>query len=75
MPSFARDVRPLFTQEDIDHMLDVDPDLDLGDYQSVKDHADAIYQVLSSGAMPPGQPWPSSQVETFKNWMDQGFPQ
>ena len=44
MLSFARDIRPLFTQEDIEHMLDVDPSLDLGSYDSVKAHANVIYR-------------------------------
>lgn len=75
MPSFAKDIRPLFTQEDVDHMLDVDPNLDLSSYDSVKSNATAIYDVLSSGAMPPGEPWPKDNVDKFKQWMDQGFAQ
>ena len=39
MLSFAGDIRPLFTQEDIEHMLRVDPSLNLGSYNSVKAHA------------------------------------
>ena len=74
MTSFAHDIRPLFTQEDVDHMLDVNPDLDLSSYDSVKANADDIYNVLSSGEMPPDQPWPKAQVDKFKQWMDDGYP-
>lgn len=74
MTSFARDIRPLFTQEDVDHMLDVNPDLDLSSYDSVKANASDIYNVISNGEMPPDQPWPKSQVDMFKQWMDEGYP-
>jgi len=74
MTSFARDIRPLFTQEDVDHMLDVNPDLDLSSYESVKANADDIYNVLSTGEMPPGDPWPKEQVDKFKQWIDEGYP-
>ena len=60
MLSFARDIRPLFTQEDIEHMLDVDPSLDLGSYDSVKARASIVYRRVSLGEMPPGMPWPGA---------------
>jgi hypothetical protein len=75
MLSFARDIRPLFTQEDIEHMLGVDPSLNLGSYDSVKAHASIIYRRLSRGEMPPGMPWPQEQVDTFQQWMDDQYPQ
>jgi hypothetical protein len=74
MLSFARDIRPLFTQEDIEHMLDVDPSLDLGSYDSVKAHANIIYRRVSLGEMPPGKPWPQEQADKFKQWMDEQYP-
>jgi hypothetical protein len=74
MTSFARDIRPLFTQEDVDHMLDVNPDLDLSTYAAVKANANDIYDVLSAGEMPPGRPWPQKQIATFKQWMDDNYP-
>lgn len=74
MTSFARDIRPLFTDEDIEHMLDVQPKLDLGSYESVKANAYDIYNVLASGDMPPGEPWSEAQVARFKSWMDEDFP-
>jgi hypothetical protein len=74
MTSFASDIRPLFTDEDVEHMLDVNSDLDLSRYEAVKANADDIYNVLSAGEMPPGQPWPQEQVARFKQWMDDGYP-
>jgi hypothetical protein len=74
MLSFARDIRPLITQEDIEHMLDVDTSLDLGNYDSVRAHANIIYQRVSLGDMPPGSPWPQEQVDKFKQWMDEQYP-
>ena len=74
MLSFARDIRPLFTQEDIEHMLDVDPSLDLGSYDSVKAHANIIDRRVSLGEMPPDKPWPQEQVDKFKQWMDEQYP-
>ena len=74
MLSFARDIRPLFTQEDIVHMLHVDPGLNLGTYDSVKARANTIYRRVSRGDMPPGRPWPQEQVDKFKQWMDEQYP-
>jgi len=74
MLSFVRDIRPLFTQEDIEHMLDVDPRLDLGSYDSAKAHANIIYRRVLLGDMPPGGPWPQEQVGKFKEWMDEQYP-
>jgi hypothetical protein len=71
--SFARDIRPMFTQTDIDHMKAM---MDLSDRDSVREHADAIYQVVASGSMPPansGEPrWTAEMCARFKQWADQG---
>jgi hypothetical protein len=74
MLGFAHDILQLFSQEDIEHMLDVDPSLDLSSYDSVKAHASIIYRRVSLGDMPPGRPWPQEQVDKFKQWMDEQYP-
>ena len=74
MLSFAKDIRPLFTDVDVEHMKDVDADFDLSDYDSVKDRATDILNSLTDGSMPPGQPWPDSDITTFKQWITDGFP-
>jgi hypothetical protein len=71
--SFTRDIRPMFTKMDVDHMNFV---MDLSDRDSVFAHADAIYAAVSGGSMPPkssGEPqWTPEMCATFKRWQDQG---
>jgi hypothetical protein len=75
MPVDWQTIRQQFTQEDIDHMKGATGgSLDLGDCQSVKANAQAIYDQVSSGQMPPGQPWSDQWVANFKAWMDAGCP-
>ncbi len=73
MASFAQDIRPLFTDEDVEHMHDFD--IDLGSYDSVKKNAEEIYERLADGSMPPGTPWPDAQVARFRGWIDEGCPE
>jgi hypothetical protein len=72
--SFAADIRPMFTETDVEHMKAFG--LDLSDRQQVQSQADAIYSTLRSGAMPPKSSgearWTSEMCEKFKNWRDQG---
>ncbi len=72
--SFAKDVRPMFTDTDIAHMKAAG--LDLSDRDVVMAHADAIYATVLSGAMPPmasGEPrWTPEMCDRFKRWRDEG---
>lgn len=62
-----------FTETDIDHMKQVTGgQLDLGSCQSVAENAQSIYNMVSSGQMPPGQPWPADWVANFQEWMNEG---
>jgi hypothetical protein len=70
MTSFATDIRPLFTEEDVEHMLDFD--MDLSKHESVSEHAEEIHERLADGTMPPGTPWPEEQVALFRKWIDEG---
>ena len=74
--SFAKDIRPMFTEMDVAHMKHAD--MDLSDRDDVERHAGAIYQTVSAGSMPPpssGEPrWTSAMCDTFKRWQEQGFP-
>jgi len=76
-PSFAADVKPLFTALDQDHMLNQVGMFDLWNYSEVRAHATIIYQAVSNGTMPPpgsGEVrWPQDQIDKFKAWMDGGF--
>jgi len=72
--SFARDIRPLFTETDVEHMQAYG--LDLSDYAEVKSKADDIYSQVASGKMPPppGKKWSDAMCATFKTWQSQGCP-
>jgi len=74
--SFARDIRPLFTDMDVAHMKPAG--IDLSSAESVKAHADAIYATVTSGSMPPPSSgetrWSAQMCETFKQWQLQNCP-
>jgi len=71
--SFKTDILPSFTSDDIDHMSGMDVRLNDYSYMRAPDNAANVYQQISTQQMPPGSPWPASQVELFKQWMDGGY--
>ncbi len=71
-PTWYGDIRNMFTQTDIDHMKA--QGLDLTSYDEVKNSAGGIYGQVAAGNMPPGAPWTQDQVNTFLNWMTNGYP-
>jgi len=68
--SYDKDIKPLFTQTDHDHM---DFMFDLWSYKDVKSNADDIYDAISAGRMPPNAPWPPDKTALFKQWMTDGY--
>ena len=69
--SFAQDIRPLFRQGDIDCMKDFGFDLSkLGD---VRAHSAQIYERLSDKSMPEDGPWADSDINKFREWVDDGM--
>jgi hypothetical protein len=73
--SFAKDIAPLFTATDVDHMKPMG--LDLSDYGDVKAQADAILARLkdAKNPMPPkaaGGPWPKDRIALFERWVKEG---
>ena len=74
--SFSKDVRPLFTDMDVEHMKPAG--IDLSNRDSVAAHADAIYHTVSTGSMPPSSSgearWSAAACDTFKRWQAQGCP-
>ncbi|MBI3942782.1 MAG: hypothetical protein HY326_07190 [Chloroflexi bacterium] len=70
--SFARDIRPLFTENDIGEMKAI-AGFDLSQYADVKDRAQDIYERVGDGSMPCDEPWPADRVATFKAWMESGM--
>ena len=45
---------------------------DLGDVDTVRQHADAILDQLASGRMPCYGAWPGQQVAVFRRWVETG---
>jgi hypothetical protein len=72
--SFAKDIRPLFREDDIECMKPMGVELDDPKWMSVPANAQSVYGTLADGSMPPGEPWPADRVALFKAWMDAGFP-
>lgn len=70
---FAKDIRPLFREMDIEEMK-VNGPFDLSNYADVKKHANDIYGRLSQGDMPCDASWSPENVRKFKEWMDGGMP-
>jgi hypothetical protein len=70
-PSFARDVRPLFREDDRAAMEYV---FDLWSYDDVRANAELIYERLEDGSMPCDEEWPDDQVQLFRAWIDAGAP-
>ena len=76
--SFQADIRPLFTQRDIDGMK---KGFNLESYDDVKAHATAIYdriRGIGGAVMPPPPPrgegpWPQARIELFAKWMADGY--
>ena len=69
--SFAKDIRPLFRDTDVDTMNGYG--LDLSSYDDVKAQSGEIYSTLTDGSMPCDGPWPADRVALFKRWMDEGM--
>ena len=70
-PSFERDIRPLFREEDVEMMSFA---FDLSSYDDVREAADEIYKRLADGTMPCDRAWPADQVRLFRAWIDAATP-
>ena len=49
--------------------------LDLSSYASVRDNCAALVDAVTTGYMPPGAPWPKSDVAALTDWMSRGCPE
>ena len=75
--SFQADIRPLFTERDIQGMI---KGFNLPSYDEVKPHAAAIYdriRGIGGAVMPPPPPrgegpWPQSRIDLFAKWVADG---
>jgi hypothetical protein len=76
--SFETDIRPLFTERDIQGMSKA---FNLASSDDVKKNASAIYdriRGIGGAVMPPPPPrgegpWPQSRIELFAKWMADGY--
>ena len=66
---FAAHIQPLFRLKDRQSMQ---RHFDLGSYEDVSAHADAILERLQGGTMPCDGAWPPQQVEVFERWLRGG---
>jgi hypothetical protein len=77
--SFQADIRPLFTERDIQGMI---KGFNLASYDEVKAHAAAIcdrIRGIGGAVMPPPPPrgegpWPQSRIDLFAKWVADGCP-
>jgi hypothetical protein len=77
LTSFQADIRPLFTDRDIQGMMKA---FNLASYDDVKKNAAAIYdriRGIGGAVMPPPPPrgegqWPQSRIELFAKWIADG---
>ena len=69
--SFDSNIKPLFREKDRQSMAS---HFDLGSYDDVKDHAQAIVGQLRAGSMPCDGAWPPENVDLFQQWIDEGMP-
>jgi hypothetical protein len=76
--SFQSDIRPLFTERDVQAMSKA---FNLASYEEVKANAAAIYdriRGIGGAVMPPPPPrgegpWPQARIELFAQWIADGF--
>ena len=72
--SFQNDIRPKFTEEDVEHMNDFG--IDLSDYATVSESADLILERLLDNVNPmppkPRGPWSADWIDCFRQWIDGG---
>ena len=71
VPSFARDIRPLFRESDVESMSFA---FDLSSYEDVRRYAEEIYERVADGSMPCDEEWPQERVAVLRRWIDADSP-
>jgi hypothetical protein len=63
------EIKGYFTDIDVQHMLaETNGALNLHDCRSVLQNASSIYDQVSTGKMPPGNPWNADRINGFYAW-------
>ena len=71
------DIKGYFTQLDIGHMRSAPSwaQIDLANYDEVKENAQRIYEAVDAGRMPKeSRKWPQGKIDNFKAWWDDNCP-
>ena len=68
-PDFDADVRPLFTDFDIDSLKEFEG-IDLNSEKSVKKNAARISARLKAGSLPYDGSWPPEAIDMFTRWAE-----
>jgi CDGSH-type Zn-finger protein/truncated hemoglobin YjbI len=68
---FEQHIKPLFRERDRKSMRFA---FDLGAYDDVAKHGEAILQRLEDGTMPCDGAWPAERVAVFRRWLEAGKP-
>lgn len=76
-PTYLKDVRHFFVEEDLIHMSRRGHDLST--YQGLKNDANSVLQLTAppDATMPPpetGRAWSAERNQSFLNWMTNGLP-
>jgi hypothetical protein len=71
MPSFERDIKPLFRPQDRSAM---EYWIDLWSYEETKEEADAILERVADLSMPCDEPWDADRIQLLSDWVEQGCP-
>jgi hypothetical protein len=70
--SFAKDIRPLFRQLDIEEMKHY-RDFDLSNYEDVKQNYIDIAMQVEAKTMPCDEPWTDAKIALFAKWIEEGM--
>jgi len=74
--SFAKEIAPLFTAQDVACMSRAKVMLTDYGYMSVPANAKSVLDRLNGSIkpqMPPSGAWPEAQIQLFKSWIDGGY--
>lgn len=71
--TYSHDIRPLFRDKDIACMVPRGKILNDATWMCTPANAQQVFNVVSTGRMPPDAAWPPERVALFKQWMDQGL--